>query len=183
MPRYTPPLRDMRYLLHEVLGAVDKLKALPRHADLDADTVDAVLEEAGRFAAEVVQPLNQVGDKEGCTLDPNSHEVRTPTGFKAAYAKFIEGGWPALACEPAFGGQGWVDYTVFPAGFDASSYSIGTQVFTQLKAVVITLLWSGIGSAILYFIIDKTMGLRPSVEEELQGLDLSSHGERAWEFD
>ena len=106
MPRYTPPLRDMRFLLHEVLGAIDKLKALPRHAELDTDTVDAVLEEAGRFAAEVVQPLNQVGDKEGCTLDQKTREVRTPTGFKAAYAKYIEGGWPALACEPEFGGQG-----------------------------------------------------------------------------
>ena len=85
-----------------------------------------------------------------------------------------------IVADPALGGQGFFDYTVFPAGVGA--YDMGAQVVTQIKAVVITLLWSGIGSAILYFIIDKTLGLRPTVEEELQGLDLSSHGERAYNY-
>ncbi|GAP37069.1 acyl-CoA dehydrogenase C-terminal domain-containing protein [Piscinibacter sakaiensis] len=106
MPQYTPPLRDMQFVLHEVLNLTEELKALPAHAELDADTVNAVLEEAGKFAAEVVFPLNQGGDAEGCTLDKASHEVTAPTGFKAAYAKYIEGGWPALSCDPKFGGQG-----------------------------------------------------------------------------
>ncbi|NWG73528.1 MAG: acyl-CoA dehydrogenase C-terminal domain-containing protein [Rubrivivax sp.] len=106
MPTYTPPLRDMQFVMHEVLGAVDELKAMPRHAEVDADTLNAVIEEAGKFAARVLAPLNTVGDREGCRLDKTTHEVRTPTGFKDAYAAYVEGGWPALSCEPEFGGQG-----------------------------------------------------------------------------
>ena len=106
MARYTPPLRDMQFVMHELLDAVPQLKEIPAHADLDADTINAVLEEGGKFAAEVLMPLNHSGDREGCSLDKASHEVKTPTGFKAAYAQYVEGGWPALSTDPAFGGQG-----------------------------------------------------------------------------
>ncbi len=106
MPTYTPPLRDMRFVMHELLQATDELKRLPAHADIDIDTINAVLEEAGKFAAEVVAPLNQSGDEEGCTLDTASHAVRAPRGFKEAYAKYVEGGWAALSSDPKFGGQG-----------------------------------------------------------------------------
>src|SRR6185312_14436678 len=106
MAHYTPPLRDMHFVLHELLDVAGELKALPAHAEIDAETIDAVLEEAGRFASEVIAPLNAVGDIEGCTLDRESHAVKTPTGFKEAYAKYVEGGWPALSCDPEFGGQG-----------------------------------------------------------------------------
>jgi Amt family ammonium transporter len=85
-----------------------------------------------------------------------------------------------IVASPALGGQGVFDYTVFPAAFDASTYSISTQVVTQIKAVLFTLVFSGVLSAVIYFVIDKTMGLRPSVEDENQGLDISSHGERAY---
>ena len=106
MPQYTPPLRDMQFVMHEVLNVVDQLKLLPRHAEVDADTIDAVIAEGGKFAAGVLAPLNQSGDAEGCTLDKTTHEVSAPKGFKEAYAQFVEGGWPALSCDPAFGGQG-----------------------------------------------------------------------------
>ncbi|UST54592.1 acyl-CoA dehydrogenase C-terminal domain-containing protein [Comamonadaceae bacterium OTU4NAUVB1] len=106
MPLYTPPLRDMQFVLHEVLDVAAEFKAMPAHAETDADTINAVLEEAGRFAAEVAFPLNAVGDAEGCVLDRATHEVRTPQGFKAAYAQYVEGGWAALSCDPAYGGQG-----------------------------------------------------------------------------
>jgi alkylation response protein AidB-like acyl-CoA dehydrogenase len=106
MPTYNPPVRDMQFVLHEVLNVAEELKALPAHAETDADTINAVIEEAGKFAAEVTFPLNISGDEEGCTLDKTTHEVKTPTGFKDAYAKYVEGGWPALSCDPAFGGQG-----------------------------------------------------------------------------
>jgi ammonium transporter, Amt family len=86
----------------------------------------------------------------------------------------------AIVADPALGGQGFFDYTVFPAGVGA--YDMGAQFITQVKAVVITLLWSGIGSAVLYFIIDKTIGLRPTEEAEREGLDLSDHGERAYNY-
>ena len=87
-----------------------------------------------------------------------------------------------IVAAPSLGGQGVFDYTVFPAAFHPEAYSIAGQVWIQIKAVVFTLLFSGIGSAILYFIIDKTMGLRPSKEAEMEGLDLSSHGERAYNY-
>ena len=106
MPTYTPPLRDMNFLLHEVFNVTAEFKAMPAHAEVDAETVSAILEEGGKFAAEVTFPLNISGDEEGCVLDKATHEVTTPKGFKQAYAQFVEGGWPALSCDPAFGGQG-----------------------------------------------------------------------------
>ena len=106
MPQYTPPLRDMRFVLHELLQVGDVLKLLPAHADIDTATIDAVLEEGGKFAAEVLFPLNLSGDEQGCMLDKTSHEVTAPIGFKAAYAKYVEGGWPALSADPIYGGQG-----------------------------------------------------------------------------
>jgi alkylation response protein AidB-like acyl-CoA dehydrogenase len=106
MPQYNPPLRDMQFVLHELLGAAHTLQQLPKHADADADTLNAVLEQGGKFAAEVLAPLNRSGDEEGCTLDRSTHEVKTPKGFKQAYAQYVVGGWPALSCDPAFGGQG-----------------------------------------------------------------------------
>ena len=106
MPQYHPPLRDMQFLLHEVFDAVPLLKTLPGHGDVDADTLNAVLEEGGKFAAEVTAPLNLSGDTEGCTLDQTSHAVTAPQGFKQAYAQYVAGGWAALSCDPAYGGQG-----------------------------------------------------------------------------
>ena len=106
MPIYTPPLRDMQFVMHEVFKLADEYKAMPRHADADADTINAILEEGGKFASEVVLPLNIGGDQEGCTLNRETHEVTTPKGFKQAYAKYVEGGWAALSCDPEYGGQG-----------------------------------------------------------------------------
>ena len=106
MPIYNPPLRDMQFVLHELLDVGSALKAMPKHADVDADTINAVLEEGGKFAAEVVFPLNISGDAQGCKLDRDTHEVTPPDGFKAAYDQYIAGGWPALSCDPEYGGQG-----------------------------------------------------------------------------
>src|SRR5688500_8786260 len=105
MPSYTAPLRDMRFVLFELLRVQDEFKQMPRHADLDRDTIDAVLEEAARFAAQVVHPLNRVGDVEGCTYHGDG-VVTTPAGFKEAYAQWVDAGWPALSCDPDVGGQG-----------------------------------------------------------------------------
>ena len=106
MPSYTPPLRDMQFVMHEVFKVTDDFKAMPHHADIDVDTINAVLEEAGKFATDVIFPLNISGDSEGCTLDPVTHAVTTPKGFKEAYAQYVAGGWPALSSDPEFGGQG-----------------------------------------------------------------------------
>src|SRR5437762_4122489 len=106
MATYTPPLRDMQFVLHELLNVTEEFKALPAHAEVDADTINAVLEEGGKFASAVLAPLNRGGDEQGCKLNLMTHEVTVPTGFKDAYAKYVEGGWPALSCDPKFGGQG-----------------------------------------------------------------------------
>ncbi len=104
MYRYDAPLREMRFVIEEVLRAPDDWRATPGFADLDPDTAAEVLQQAARFASEVLQPLNAPGDREGCRLDGG--RVKTPAGFAQAWAAFVEGGWPALACEPDLGGQG-----------------------------------------------------------------------------
>jgi alkylation response protein AidB-like acyl-CoA dehydrogenase len=96
----------MQFLLHEVFEVTQEFKAMPRHAEVDAETVNAVLEEAGKFASDVIFPLNISGDEEGCTLNRDTHEVTTPKGFKQAYAQYVEGGWASLSCDPDYGGQG-----------------------------------------------------------------------------
>ena len=106
MPQYNPPLRDMQFVLHELFDVVSEFKDIPEFAEVDADTINAVLEEGGKFASQVVFPLNITGDAEGCALDKTTHEVTPPKGFKEAYAQYVEGGWPALSCDPEFGGQG-----------------------------------------------------------------------------
>ncbi len=106
MPTYTPPLRDMHFVLHELLDVEGELKAMPRHADLDADTINQVIEEGGKFAAEVIFPLNQSGDREGCHYDAASRSVTAPKGFRDAYRQYVDAGWPSLSCDPEVGGQG-----------------------------------------------------------------------------
>jgi len=101
MPVYNPPLRDMQFVLHELLNVTEELKMLPRHADIDAETINAVLEEGGKFAAEVIFPINASGDAQGCTLDKTTHEVTAPAGFKEAYAKYVEGAGPRWAATPS----------------------------------------------------------------------------------
>ncbi len=102
MPAYTPPTRDMTFLLHEVLEA-DKAD-IPGYDEMSPDFTAAVLEEAGKLARDVLAPLNPVGDREGCRLE--NGVVRTPTGFRAAFDQMREGGWTGLDCDPQYGGQG-----------------------------------------------------------------------------
>ncbi|WP_309604308.1 acyl-CoA dehydrogenase C-terminal domain-containing protein [Phenylobacterium sp.] len=101
---YKPPVRDYAFLLRDVLE-LERYANLPAFADAAMDTVDQILEEAGRFTGEVLAPLNSVGDKEGCHWAAD-FTVTTPKGFKDAYAQLVAGGWPALGADPAYGGQG-----------------------------------------------------------------------------
>ncbi len=105
MGQYTAPLRDMQFVLHELLGVEDHLKQMPQHAEIDADTINQVIEEAGKFCSEVIFPLNQSGDREGCTYVGDG-VVTAPKGFKEAYQQYVEAGWPSLGCDPKYGGQG-----------------------------------------------------------------------------
>src|SRR5512139_554846 len=104
MWHYEPPLRDIRFVVEELLDLPAQWAQLPAFAEVDADTARQVIEEAGKFAAGVIAPLNAIGDAEGCTWKDG--EVTTPRGFREAYQAFVAAGWPALACEPEVGGQG-----------------------------------------------------------------------------
>lgn len=101
---WQPPLEDAAFLLGPWLDVARDWKRIGRFADLDLDTANAVLAEAGRFCAEVIAPLNAGGDLQGCRIEDG--HVRTPDGFADAYARFVEDGWAALARDPAWGGQG-----------------------------------------------------------------------------
>ena len=103
MPTYEAPIEDFKFVLHELLQ-IERYSNLPGFEEATPDLVDAILEEGGKFMSEVVAPLNQVGDSEGCTW--NDGEVTTPTGFKEAYKAYCEAGWGGLTADPDYGGQG-----------------------------------------------------------------------------
>jgi len=104
MPKYTAPVRDTQFILTEVLG-IEKYSNLPGFDNAAPDVLSAVLEEAGKFVEEVLFPLNQVGDQQGCTRHADG-TVTTPDGFKEAYNQYCEAGWGTLAAPEEFGGQG-----------------------------------------------------------------------------
>lgn len=104
MPAYKAPLRDTRFLLNEVLDFPAHYQQLVNGADATPDMVDAILGECAKFSEEVLSPLNQQSDEQGCTWDQG--EVRTPKGFKEAYAAYVAGGWQGLSHPVEYGGQG-----------------------------------------------------------------------------
>ena len=103
MSTYAAPLRDMNFVVNELVG-LDHISTLPGCEEVTPDLVDAVLEEAGKFAAGVLDPLNHPGDKVGARLENNI--VTSAPGFKEAFRQFAEGGWTGLNCDPQYGGQG-----------------------------------------------------------------------------
>jgi alkylation response protein AidB-like acyl-CoA dehydrogenase len=105
MPQYNPPLRDMQFVLHELFDVVSEFKDIPEHAEVDADTINAVLEEGGKFAAGRV-PAEHQRRRRRLHAGQGHPRGDPPKGFKEAYAQYVEGGWPALSCDPEYGGQG-----------------------------------------------------------------------------
>jgi len=102
MPIYNAPVKDLQFVLHDLLKVSEQ--DIPGYADLDRDFTGAVIEEAGKVASEVLAPLNLSGDVAGCVLE--NGVVRTPKGFKDAFKVMKDGGWTAMDCDPEYGGQG-----------------------------------------------------------------------------
>ncbi len=128
MPSYTAPIKDVQFLLHDVLDVSHN--DIPGYDELEADFTGAVLEEAGKVASEVLAPLNPVGDVEGCKLENGL--VSTPTGFKDAFEVMKEGGWTGLDCDPDYGGQG-MPYVLNTAVGEI--FSGANQAFTMYQGL------------------------------------------------
>ena len=137
MPSYTAPTKDMQFVLHDVLKITES--DIPGYDELEADFTSAILEEAGKISSEVLQPLNAVGDTEGCVLE--NGVVRTPTGFKDAFDQLKEGGWPGLDMPEQYGGQG-MPYILNTAV--GEMFSGANQAFTMYQGLT-----HGAASAIL----------------------------------
>ncbi len=105
MAVYQAPVEDMRFILNDLLN-IEKYSNLKGFADAPSDVVDAILNEGAKISEEVLAPLNEVGDRQGCAYDTATHAVKTPDGFPDAYKTFAEGGWVGLTSEPDYGGQG-----------------------------------------------------------------------------
>ena len=103
--KYQAPINDVKFVLFDVLQGGD-LQHLDGYEEATPDVVIAIMEEMGRFAAEVLQPINKIGDEQGCSFDPDTREVSTPDGFREAYQQFVQAGWSALDAPICFGGQG-----------------------------------------------------------------------------
>ncbi len=104
MPEYKAPLRDIQFVMNELLGSEQHYAALEGAEDATPDMVNAIIQEGAKFCEQVLSPLNQVGDREGCTWSEDG--VKTPTGFREAYQQYVEGGWPSMTSDPEYGGQG-----------------------------------------------------------------------------
>ncbi len=127
MAQYSPPIRDMQFVLHELLEVDKHYAAMPAHSEVSHDLIDQVLEEGGKFCSQVLFPLNRTGDEEGCTLSDDG-VVTTPKGFPEAWKQFVTAQWPSLSCDPAFGGQG-LPHTVQTAFQEMMNAS--NQAFTM----------------------------------------------------
>ena len=133
MSSYVAPLKDMLFVINELAG-LDEVTKLPGCEEINAELTEAVLTEAAKFAQEVLEPLNRVGDKEGATLA--DHKVTSPSGFAAAYKQFCEAGWNALGGPAEYGGQGLLHIVANPVQEMWSSSNMSFSLCPMLTSGV-----------------------------------------------
>ncbi|MEM9062609.1 MAG: acyl-CoA dehydrogenase C-terminal domain-containing protein [Pseudomonadota bacterium] len=129
MGMFQPPLRDFKFVLHETLKIQDET-AISGYEEMTDDFTGAVLDEAGKIARDVLEPLNAVGDQEGCRLE--NGVVYTPKGFKEAWDLLVEGGWPSMECDEAYGGQNMPSVLNLAVGTMQSSANMGFMMYSGL---------------------------------------------------
>ena len=177
---YTAPLTDMRFLLEQVTG-LDTISQLPGCEDATADTVVAVLDEAGRFAAGVLAPLNSVGDRAGSSLEDG--KVITPQGWKEAYQQFAEGGWVGLGLSPDYGGQGLpkcVATPVWEMWFSANTaFTMLPQLNTGESEAILLAASDELKSTYLEKLVTGEWGGTMNLTEPQAGSDLAAIRTRA----
>ncbi len=130
MPTYKAPLKDMRFVMHDLLDSETVLSSLKGFEEIDKSLMDQVLDEAARFSETILQPINQSGDAEGCTY--NDGEVKTPEGFKEAFKQYCEAGWLGLDGDPEYGGQGLPKVLAIATGEMSTSANASWSMYPGL---------------------------------------------------
>jgi len=153
MPSYKAPIDDTLFLLTDVFD-FDRYGNLPRFAEAPIDVVEAVLSEGGKFAEEVLQPLNLSGDREGCRRDADG-DVATPKGFKEAYKAYVEGGWVGLAGDPAYGGQGLPHFLAVALSEYTTAANLSFAMYPGLTNGAAAALWVHGGDALKRIYLPK----------------------------
>jgi alkylation response protein AidB-like acyl-CoA dehydrogenase len=133
MPAYHAPLRDFDFVLNELIEVQQTLTALPGFEDMDRDTLGSYLEAAATFCENELAPLNRSGDEQGCQFDATDHSVRTPDGFASSYQQFCELGFPALDCDPQYGGLGMPKTLSFPVMEMLCSSNVAWSMYPGLS--------------------------------------------------
>ncbi|NWK76619.1 acyl-CoA dehydrogenase C-terminal domain-containing protein [Aquitalea sp. LB_tupeE] len=133
MPAYKAPLRDFDFVLNELIKVQDIIPQLPGYEEATQDIFTSYLEAAAQFCESELAPLNRQADEEGCQFDPSTKAVTTPPGFKEAYKQYCELGFPALDCDPAYGGQGMPKSLAFPVMEMQCSSNVAWSMYPGLS--------------------------------------------------
>ncbi|GGY05969.1 acyl-CoA dehydrogenase C-terminal domain-containing protein [Paludibacterium paludis] len=133
MPAYKAPLRDLHFVLNELIQVQDVIGKLPGYEEATEDIFASYLEAAAQFCENEVAPLNRSGDEAGCQFDPSTHSVTTPEGFRDAYRQYCELGFTALDCDPAYGGLGMPRTLAFPVMEMLCSANVAWSMYPGLS--------------------------------------------------